>query len=145
MAQTLTLEQSNNMIKAAFAKGKELELAPLTVAVLDAGGHLIALQRDDGATFLRPQIAFGKAWSSLALGIASRKLFGMGEEQPMFMNSLINLSDQKLIPVPGGVLIKNSDGEVLGAIGITGGTSDNDEACAVAAVEAVNMIADCGR
>ena len=145
MNQHITLDQANQMIQAAISKGKELKLNPLTVAVLDAGGHLKALQREDGTTFLRPQIAFGKAWSSLSLGMASRKLFGMGEDRPMFMNSLINLSEQRMIPVPGGVLIKNEEGEVLGAIGITGDTSDNDEACAVAGVQAIGFIADSGQ
>ena len=142
---SLSLDQANKMIHSAFDKGAELNLAPLTVAILDAGGHLRAMQRQDGATFFRPQIAVGKAWGSLALGMASRTLFGIGEERPMFMNSLINLSEQRLIPVPGGVLIKDQQGEVLGSIGITGDTSDNEEACAVAAVEAVNLVADCGQ
>ena len=145
MGQVLTLEQANTIIAGALAKGQELGLAPLTVAILDSGGHLKAMQRSDGATFFRPQIAFGKAWGSLALGMASRTLHGIGEERPMFMNSLINLSDQKLIPVPGGVLIKNSQGETLGSIGITGDTSDNDETCSVAGVEAAGLIADSGK
>lgn len=145
MSQALTLEQANTMIQSAFAKGTEMDLAPLTVVVLDAGGHLKAMQRADKATFFRPQIAVGKAWGSLALGMASRTLFNMGEERPVFMNSLINLSEQKLVPVPGGVLIKNEHGDVLGSVGITGDTSDNDEACAVAGIEATGLAADCGK
>ena len=144
MLARLSLETVNVMIQAALAKGRELGLAPLTVAVLDDGGHLKGLQREDGATFFRPTIAMGKAWGAIALGLASRKLHGMGEERPMFMNSLINLSDQRLVPVPGGVLIKNHDGEVLGSVGITGDTSDNDEACAAAGIEAAGLVADCG-
>ncbi len=145
MIQQLTLDQVNSIMQSARAKGRELGLAPLTVAVLDAGGHLKAMQREDGATFFRPQIAYGKAWGSLALGMASRKLFNIGEERPMFMNSLINLSEQKLVPVPGGVLIKDSEGNLLGSIGITGDTSDNDEVCAVAGIEAAGLIAECGK
>ena len=142
MKSELTLEQANTIIKAAFNKGKELNLNPLTVAVLDSGGHIRAIQRQDGATFLRPQIAVGKAWGSIALGMASKTLCSMAEERPMFMNSLINLSNQCLVPVPGGVLIKNSAGEVLGAVGITGDTSDNDEACAISAIEAAGLAAE---
>ncbi len=145
MTEQLTLAQTQQIIQAALKKGHELNLAPLTIAILDAGGHLKAMQREDGATFFRPQIAFGKAWGSIALGMASRTLFSMGEDRPMFMNSLINLSDQRLVPVPGGVLIKNSDGDVLGSVGITGDTSDNDEACAVAGIEAASLIAECGK
>ena len=142
MKSELTLEQANTIIKAALNKGKELNLNPLTVAVLDSGGHIRAIQRQDGATFLRPQIAVGKAWGSIALGMASKTLCSMAEERPMFMNSLINLSNQRLVPVPGGVLIKNSAGEVLGAVGITGDTSDNDETCAISAIEAAGLAAE---
>lgn len=145
MNEEITLQQANVIIENAFNKGQALGLAPLTVAILDAGGHLKALARQDKATFLRPQIAFGKAWGSLALGMASRTLFSIGEERPMFMNSLINLSEQKMIPVPGGVLVKDAQGNTLGAVGITGDTSDNDEACAVAGIESTGLIADCGK
>jgi uncharacterized protein GlcG (DUF336 family) len=144
-SNSLTLEHVNRIMEAALRKGQELGLAPLTVAVLDDGGHLKGLQRQDGATFFRPQIAIGKAWGAIALGMASRRLHGMGEERPMFMSSLINLSDQRLVPVPGGVLIKSSRGDVLGSVGITGDTSDNDEACAAAGIEAAGLVADCGK
>ena len=103
------------------------------------------MQRADSATFFRPQIAFGKAWGSFALGMASRTLFNIGEERPMFMNSLIGLADQKLVPVPGGVLVRDTSGEVIAAVGITGYTSDNDEACAIAGIEAVSLVADAGK
>ncbi|MDG1249273.1 MAG: heme-binding protein [Gammaproteobacteria bacterium] len=145
MSSQLSLEQANAIIKNAFDKGAELGLAPLTIVVLDAGGHLKAMQRADSATFFRPQIAFGKAWGSLALGMASRTLFNIGEERPMFMNSLIGLADQKLVPVPGGVLVRDTSGEVIAAVGITGDTSDNDEACAIAGIEAVSLVADAGK
>ena len=145
MSSQLSLEQANTIIENAFAKGAELGLAPLTIVVLDAGGHLTAMQRADSATFFRPQIAFGKAWGSLALGMASRTLFNIGEERPMFMNSLVGLADQKLVPVPGGVLVRDASGEVIAAVGITGDTSDNDEACAIAGIEAVSLVADAGK
>ena len=145
MNQSLTLGHANAIIQHTIAKGHELGLAPLTIVVLDSGGHMRAMQREDGATFFRPQIAFGKAWGGLALGMASRTLFGIGEERPMFMKSLIDLSDQRLVPMPGGVLIKNASDEVLGAVGVTGDTSDNDEICAVAGIEATGLVADCGK
>lgn len=145
MSSQLSLEQANTIIANVFTKGAELGLAPLTVVVLDAGGHLQAMQRADKATFFRPQIAFGKAWGALALGMSSRTLFNIGEDRPMFMNSLIGLADQKLVPVPGGVLVRNASGDVIAAVGITGDTSDNDEACAIAGIEAVNLVADAGK
>ena len=145
MTQVLTLEQTRKIIRSAISKGHKLKLAPLTVVVLDDGGHMKSMQREDGATFFRPQIAFGKAWGSIALGMASRKLFSMGEDCPMFMNSLISLSDQRIVPVPGGVLIRSKKGDVLGSVGVTGDTSDNDEACAVAGIEATGLVADCGK
>ena len=145
MSSQLILQQATTIIENAFAKGAELGLAPLTIVILDAGGHLKAMQRADNATFFRPQIAFGKAWGSLALGMASRTLFTIGEERPMFMNSLIGLADQKIVPVPGGVLVRDASGDVIAAVGITGDTSDNDEACAIAGIEAVNLVADAGK
>ena len=145
MTQALILEQIQQIIQAAITKGHKLRLAPLTVVVLDDGGHIKGMQREDGTTFFRPQIAFGKAWASIALGMASRTLFSMGEDRPIFMNSLISLSDQRLVPIPGGVLIKNQQGDVLGSVGITGDTSDNDEACAAAGIEAAGLTAECGK
>ena len=145
MTQALILEQIQQIIQAAITKGHKIRLAPLTVVVLDDGGHIKGMQREDGATFFRPQIAFGKAWGSIALGMASRTLFSMGEDCPIFMNSLISLSDQRLVPIPGGVLIKNQQGDVLGSVGITGDTSDNDEACAASGIEAAGLTAECDK
>lgn len=145
MTQQLTSAHAEQIIKYAFKKAEELNLAPLTVVIVDTGGHMKAMHRADSATFFRPQIAFGKAWGAIAMGMDSRTLFSMGEDRPMFMNSLINLSEHRLVPVPGGVLIKNGDGDMLGAVGISGDTSDNDEICAVAGVEAAGLIAEYGK
>ncbi|GAA0785301.1 heme-binding protein [Roseibium denhamense] len=140
----LTLSTSETIISAAFEKAAELGLKPLTVAVLDAGGHLVALQRQDGSSIMRPQIAMGKATGALAVGTGTRWLNANAETRPHFVNALNGVSGGAIVPVPGGVIIKNDDGEVLGAVGITGDTSDNDEACAVAGIEKTGLSTDCG-
>ncbi|MEL6920950.1 MAG: heme-binding protein [Pseudomonadota bacterium] len=141
---TLKLAKSRSIIRAALAKGKALGLKPLSVAVLDAGGHLLAFEREDGASMLRPEIAQGKAFGAVAVGVGSRWLNAQAETRPHFLEGLSNVSGGKIVPVPGGVLIKNAKGEILGAVGITGDTSDNDEACAIAGVEAAGFVADAG-
>ena len=135
----VTLIQANTMIAAAIAKGAELGLKPLCVAVLDAGGHLIALQRQDGASNLRPQVAAAKASGALALGISSRKISDMAAERPSFVAALGALASDGILPAAGGVIILGADGLPAGAIGITGDTSDNDEACALAGIAATSL------
>jgi uncharacterized protein GlcG (DUF336 family) len=130
----LTLEKANAIVVDTLGKGAELKLRPLAVAVLDSGGHLVAFQRQDGTSIMRPQIAMGKAFGALALGTGSRALHGMAVERPHFIEGLSMASGGRIIPVPGGVLIKDAGGTVLGAVGVTGDTSDNDEACAVHAI-----------
>ncbi|HUO55760.1 MAG TPA: heme-binding protein [Rhodoblastus sp.] len=137
----LTLEQANVLISAALAKGRELGLKPLTVAVLDSGGHLIALQRQDGASTHRPQIAIGKANGALALGVSSRKIGEMAIERPTFIGALGPLLPQGVIPAAGGIILVGTDGAPIGAVGITGDTSDNDEACALAGAAAAGLAA----
>ena len=127
----ISLEQANVIIAAAFDKGAELGLKPLTIAVLDPGGHLIAFARSDTASIIRPQIAMGKAGGALALGISSRAIGDMAAERASFVASLGSIAPQGVIPAAGGVIVINADGEPLGAVGITGDTSDNDELCAL--------------
>jgi len=134
----LTLAHADTIIDAALAKGAELGLKPLGVAVLDAGGHLVAFRRQDNASFLRPQIAIGKAWGALALGVPSRAIAGMAAERPSFVASLGPIAEGGIIPAPGGVLIAG-EGGFLGAVGVTGDTSDNDEACALAGIAAAGL------
>lgn len=134
----ITLEQANQIVTAVIAKGRELELKPLCVAVLDSGGHLVALQREDRASMLRPEIAIGKASSALALGVSSRKIADMAGERPTFVASLSRLAPQGIIPAAGGVLIMRED-QVAGAVGVTGDTSDNDEICALAGLAAAAL------
>lgn len=140
----ITLNQANRIIEAALAEGRRLQLAPLCVAVLDAGGHLLALQRDERASLLRPQIATGKAAGVLGMGFGGRELARRAANMPAFFNALSDLAGGQMVPVPGGVLIRDADGEILGAVGITGDTSDNDELCAIAGVRAVDLAPDTG-
>jgi uncharacterized protein GlcG (DUF336 family) len=140
----LNLHTATTISNHALALGRELSAAPLTVAVLDAGGHLISLQREDGASLLRPQIAIAKAWGAVALGKGSRAIAADAQQRPAFIGALNNLADGKLVPAAGGVLIRDARGAVIGAIGITGDTSDIDEQCAVGAVQAAGLKADAG-
>jgi uncharacterized protein GlcG (DUF336 family) len=143
----LTLGQALAIVEAALRKGRELKLAPLAVAVLDAGGHMKAFLREDGAGILRPQIAEGKAWGALGMGLGSRAFAKRLAEQPnapSFFNALAAMSDGRVVPVPGGVLIRDANKEVLGAVGITGDTSDNDEACALAGITEAGLVGDTG-
>ncbi|MBX3579010.1 MAG: heme-binding protein [Rhizobiaceae bacterium] len=130
----LTLHIANAIVADALAKGEEMKLRPLAVALLDAGGHLKAFQRQDGTSIMRPEIALGKAFGALALGTGSRALHGMAAERPHFIEGLVAASGGRIIPVPGGVLITVASGEIVGAVGVTGDTSDNDEACAAYAI-----------
>ncbi|MES0812624.1 heme-binding protein [Roseibium sp. SCPC15] len=140
----LTLSTAETITSAAIEKAAELNLKPLTVAVLDAGGHTVVLKRQDGSSIMRPQIASGKAVGALAVGTGTRWLNANAESRPHFVNALNGVSGGAIVPVPGGVIIKDENGETLGAVGITGDTSDNDEACAVAGIEAAELVADCG-
>ncbi len=136
---SISLEQANTLIGAAFAKGQELGLKPLTVAVMDAGGHLIAFQRQDGGSTLRPQIACAKAGGALGLGVSSRKIGEMAAERPSFVASLGPIAPHGVVPAAGGVIIVDASGAPMGAVGITGDTSDNDEACALAGIAAAGL------
>ncbi len=136
---TLTLEQASAIVEGALAKGRETECRPLTVAVLDAGGHLKALKREDGASILRPQIATGKAWGALGMGMSSGELAEVATARPTFVTGLMAASEGRVIPAAGGVLIRDGDGDVVGAVGITGDTSDKDEVCALAGIAAAGL------
>lgn len=115
---------------------------PLTVAVLDAGGHLVAFLREDGSGIMRPDIALGKAWGALGLGINSRLIRDRLADRPSFQNALANVSGGKFIPVPGGVLIRDEAGQVIGSFGVSGDTSDKDEMCAIAGITAAGLKSD---
>jgi uncharacterized protein GlcG (DUF336 family) len=137
----ISLDQANQIITAAFAKGKELGLKPLSVAVLDAGAHLIAYQRQDGSSNLRLEIATGKAAGALGMGMSSRKIGEIAAERPSFVAALGAIAPNGLLPAAGGVIVVGSDGVAIGAVGVTGDTSDNDELCALAGIAAAGLTA----
>ncbi len=136
---SITLEQANEIIAGALRKGSALDLKPLSVAILDAGGHLIAFQRQDASSNARPQIAIGKAAGALALGVSSRRIAEMAAERPAFIAAVGPLAIGGLVPAAGGVIVASKEGNVLGAVGVTGDLSDNDERCAVAGIEAAGL------
>jgi uncharacterized protein GlcG (DUF336 family) len=140
----LTLAQASLITDAALAEGRARKLLPLTVAVLDAGGHLVALKREDGASLIRPQLATAKAWGTLGMGFGSRELSRRAQANPVFFNSLTALADGNMVPVHGGVLIRDGGGDIIGAVGISGDVSDADEACALAGIEAAGLTGDAG-
>ncbi|MGI9483906.1 MAG: GlcG/HbpS family heme-binding protein [Hyphomicrobiales bacterium] len=140
---SLSLSKANKIIRVAMKKAEELGLKPMTVVVLDAGGHMKAMQRSDGSSILRPQIAHGKAYGALAMGVGSATLEKMFIDRPHFGSGLNAISDG-VVPVAGGVLARNKRGEIVGAVGVTGDTSDNDETCAVAGIEVAALVADAG-
>lgn len=140
----LTLTKALRIINAALAKAKDQALKPLAVVVLDAGGHVKAFQRQDGASMMRFEIASGKAYGALAVGAGSRYLNAQAETRPHFLEGLSAVSGGKIVAVPGGVLIRDRKGVIIGAVGITGDTSDNDEMAAIAGIEAAGFTADGG-
>ena len=140
----IDLKTARTIIAAALKTAADHGFKPLTVAVLDAGGALVALERSDGSSRMRPEIAMGKANGAIALGMGSRAIFKRAEQQPFFIQSMNALAKGVLVPVPGGVLIRGAEGAVVGAVGITGDTSDNDEICAIAGIEAAGLTADAG-
>lgn len=139
----LSLKHAQDIIAFCLAWRKENDLKPLTVAVLDRGGYLMALAREDGTSNLRPEIAQGKARGAVSMGLGSRALFERAKTEPFFIQAMNSLAGGSLVPVAGGVLIKH-EGEIIGAVGITGDNSSNDEACAIAGIEHVGFTADGG-
>ena len=123
----------------ALRLGRLAKLLPLTVVVLDAGGKMIAMQSEDGSGLIRFEVAFGKAYGALGMGISSRLIRDRLSGRPTFQSALATASDGRLIPVPGGVLAEDADGITLGAVGISGDTSDKDEYCAIEAIKSVNL------
>jgi uncharacterized protein GlcG (DUF336 family) len=140
----LTLAAASTIVDTALAEGRARGYQPLTVAVLDAGGHLVALKREDKSSLLRPQIATAKAWGVLGMGFGGRELERRAQRVPTFFNVLSELSEGKMVPVPGGVLIRDAGGEIIGSVGISGDASGNDELCAVAGIKAAGLVADTG-
>ena len=134
----LTLEKASILVDQALAKARQMKIRPLAVAVLDDGGNLKALKREDGASVLRPQIAVSKAWGAIGMGESSRSLAERLKDRPAFLGALSDMSGGKVVPVAGGVLIMDGD-IIIGAGGASGGTADEDEACVVAGIQAAGL------
>ncbi|MHA3977445.1 GlcG/HbpS family heme-binding protein [Halovulum sp. GXIMD14794] len=137
----ISLEAAQRIIEVALKKGQSLALKPLSVVVLDAGGHVKAFAREDGASPGRFKIAHGKAYGAVMMGMGGQAQMDRAESQAYFILAANGAFDGAMIPVPGGVLVKGADGAVLGAVGVTGDASDNDEICAVAGIEAAGLTA----
>ncbi len=138
----ITLAQARTIIETTFSKGAELGLKPLSTVVLDAGGHVLAFERSDGAAPGRFGIAHGKAYGCVMLGMAGRAQMARAEQQAYFMAAVNGVYGGSVVPVPGGVLVRDPDGAVLGAVGVTGDTSDNDALCALAGIEAAGLLGE---
>ncbi len=143
MAQ-ITLRKARTIVRQALARARQQEMKPLAVCVLDAGGHLKAFEREDGASNMRFQVAFGKASGGLGLGVGSRAMRDRAEAQVYFPLAVGNVFPGGLVPVPGGVLVRDRRGNIVGAVGISGDTADNDELAAIAGIEAAGFSPDPG-
>ena len=138
----LTLQLANELIRSTLENARDRNMPPIAVAVLDAGAHLKALQREDGVSFLRVQIAQAKAWGALGMGINSDQIaarYLKDDQQRGFIDAVNAMTSGQLIPLPGGVVLKNQQGQVLGAIGAAGAESNDDEACVLAAIDAAGL------
>jgi uncharacterized protein GlcG (DUF336 family) len=144
MTASLSLDAARQIADTALALGRSRGMAPLAVAVLDARGVLRAYLAEDGTSLLRFDIAFGKAWGTLGMGFGGRELARRATRAPAFMTALQTMSEGRMVPAAGGVLIRNSAGAILGAVGISGDSSDNDELCAISGIEKAGLAADTG-
>jgi uncharacterized protein GlcG (DUF336 family) len=136
---SIGLETAKSITAGVRAAAKEYGFKPLTVVVLDAGGHVISVEREDGSSNNRFEIAFGKAYGALALGMGSRSLMARAEQQPYFITSAAAAIGGRLVPVPGGVLVKDATGAVVGCVGVSGDTSDNDERAAISGIKSASL------
>src|ERR1700746_3106339 len=139
----LTLDVARKILDAALAKAAEEKLKPLVIAILDVRGTVKLTAAQDGTSLLRAEIAHGKAFGALAMGMGSRALYQRAQEQSYFIDAVNTLAQGRMVPVPGGVLIQDGT-TLLGAVGVSGDTSDNDEACAIAGIEAAGLKANAG-
>ncbi|HSL42666.1 MAG TPA: heme-binding protein [Anaerolineales bacterium] len=135
----LTLSQASTIVDTALAEARRRNFAPLAVAVVDSGGHLVAFKREDGASFARFDIAYGKAWGAVGMGFGTRELAERAARFPAFVTAISTATQGRMIPSPGGVLILHSDGQVIGAVGISGDIGDNDEICAITGIESAGF------
>ena len=136
--------QARIIMDVALKKGRELNMKPLAISVLDAGGNLVGFLRDDMSSIMRFEISSGKAYACLGMGMGGRDLLARSAQMPVFMNALQARAPKGFFPMRGGVLIRDAAGEVVGAVGVSGDTSENDELCAIAGIEAAGLKADAG-
>ncbi len=141
---TISLEQAQIIATASLVKARELALKPVSVVVLDPRATLVVVLSEDGVSTLRPRIAQGKANAAIAMGMGTRALMARAEQQAYFIQAVNGLAEGNFVPVPGGVLIRNETGVLLGAVGISGDTSDNDEAAAVHGISAADLVSETG-
>ena len=144
MMADLTLDTARKILDAALARAVESKLKPLVICVLDARGCIKVSAAQDGTSLMRGEIAHGKAYGALALGMGSRAIFQRAQEQPYFVDAVNTMAKGALIPVPGGVLFHDAGGALLGAVGVSGDTSDNDEIAALAGIAAAGLKANAG-
>jgi uncharacterized protein GlcG (DUF336 family) len=140
----LSLSDASRVVDEALKTAREMNLPPMTVAVLDARGCLVSFKMEDGSSLLREQIARAKAWSALGMGMGTRTLMSRAAHHPAFFAALSSLAEGSMVPVPGGVLVRSQEGFVIGAVGVSGDVPDKDEACALAGIRSVNLVADPG-
>jgi len=141
---SLTLAQASSIVDATLKKARELKQMPQTVVVLDTGGHVVCAKREDGSGIIRFEVAVGKAYGALGMGWGSRTMMERAAQNPNFLTAIVAASGGRMVPNPGGVLIRNADNQILGAVGISGDTGDNDEIIAVAGIESAGLKADPG-
>ena len=140
VVHVLTLAHASKIVDEALSTARAMKMNPMTVAVLDAGGHLVAYKKEDNSAIMRFEVAFGKAWGALGMGRSSRMLEQMAQQRSHFVNALASASGGRMIPVAGGMLVRNSENRVIGAVGISGDTSDNDEICAIRGIRAAGLV-----
>jgi uncharacterized protein GlcG (DUF336 family) len=140
----VTMAQASIIVDKALEHARAQKFKPLGVAVLDSGGHVVAFKREDKTSIMRFEIAFGKAYGCLGMGFGGREFARRVPIAPHFIQALTAVFDGRVVPVPGGVLIRNGSSEIVGAVGISGDTSENDEACAVAGIKAAGLTPDTG-
>jgi uncharacterized protein GlcG (DUF336 family) len=141
---SITLAQASDVVDAILRKARDLKQMPQTVVVLDTGGHVVCAKREDGSGIIRFEVAVGKAYGALGMGWGSRTMMERAAQNPNFLTSIVVASGGRLVPNPGGVLIRDAGNRILGAVGISGDTGDNDEIIAVAGIEAAGLKADPG-
>jgi uncharacterized protein GlcG (DUF336 family) len=141
---SIQLSQACAIVDAALEKARELELRPLAVTVLDSGGNVVVVKREDKAGVLRPDIAHAKAWGTIGMGVGGARFSAHAKRDPVFFSALAAISGGRLASSRGGALIRDHDGEIIGAVGVSGDRPENDEACAVFGVEKAELVPDTG-